>query len=72
MLGSGVCALSLSVPFLPVLDSLHPSTGAPRRATMSLRKGSDVDEKDVAVVVRPVDDLKKLGYEQELERVSVW
>ncbi|KAL1734611.1 amino acid/polyamine transporter I [Schizophyllum commune] len=35
---------------------------------MSLRKGSDVDEKDVAVVVRPVDDLKKLGYEQELAR----
>ena len=37
---------------------------------MSLGKGSDVDEKDVAVVVRPVDDLKKLGYEQELARVS--
>ncbi|KAI5825409.1 amino acid transporter [Schizophyllum commune Tattone D] len=35
---------------------------------MSLRKESDVDEKDVAVIVRPVDDLKKLGYEQELAR----
>ena len=39
---------------------------------MSLGRESDVDEKDVAVVVRPVDDLKKLGYEQELARVSAW